>query len=153
MDLKELVHKLAVKYGTRDPFRIAKEMGFILIFAPLIEMRGFQQSIKRRRFIYINSELDEQQRSLVCAHELAHHLLHRDLNRMFMDRCTHMVSGKYENEANQFAVQLIYIDEELQPFLNRSITDAAAYMGVSLELARYRMSSVQPTDDIWFSEC
>lgn len=142
MDLKELVRKLIAKHETRDPFRIADEMGFITICTPLVEMRGFQQSAKRRRFIYINSKLDEQQQRLVCAHELAHHILHRDMNRMFMDRCTYMVSGKYENEANRFAVCLLYSDEELQPFLSRPTADAANYMGVSTILAGYRMEHV-----------
>ena len=90
---------LASKYGVRDPFLISRQMGIIIVTAPLVQMRGFQQRAKRRKFIYINSNLDEQQQRLVCAHELAHHLLHRGMNRIFMDHSTKMVTAKFEIEA------------------------------------------------------
>ncbi len=145
MDTRTLAGNIAAKHNTRDPFRIAEELGFIVVFAPLVEMRGFQQRSKRRNFIYINSSIDEPQQRLVCAHELGHHYCHRGMNRIFMDRNTAMIPGKYENEAHRFAVELLYADEDLQPFLPRPITDAAAYMGVPLPLAEYRMSTVEPT--------
>ena len=144
MSTKTVADGLARKHGTRDPFTIANEMGFIVVFAPLVDMRGFQQMAKRRRLIYINNELDKQQQRLVCAHELAHHLLHRGMNRIFMDQNTYMVAQRFETEANRFAVDLIYSDEELQPYLFRSCERAAAYMGVSNELAEYRMGEVVP---------
>lgn len=144
MDSKAIADGLSRKYDTRDPFIIAREMGFIVILAPLIQMRGFQQRAKRRRFIYINSELDEQQQRLVCAHELAHHLLHRGMNRIFMDQSTYVVTQKYENEANQFALELLYDDDDLQPYLSRDLDCAAAYMGVSRVLAEQRMKEVLP---------
>lgn len=144
MSTKTIADGLARKHGTRDPFTIANELGFIVVFAPLVDMRGFQQSAKRRRLIYINDELDEQQQRLVCAHELAHHLLHRGMNRIFMDQNTYMVTQRFETEANRFAVDLIYSDEELQPYKSRSHERAAAYMGVSNALAEYRMEEVMP---------
>ena len=61
MDSKALAARLSKKYDTRDPFRLADEMGFIVVFAPLVGMRGFQQRIKRQNIIYINDELDERQ--------------------------------------------------------------------------------------------
>ena len=145
MDTKALAQKVASKFHTRDPFCIAEALGMVLIFAPLVGMRGLRQCVHRRTVIYINSGLDEHQQRLVCAHELGHHFQHRGMNRVFMDRNTEMVAGKYENEAHRFALELLYTDEDLQPYLNRSITDAAAYMGVPLPLATYRMSTVQPT--------
>lgn len=150
MGIKTKADGLAKKYGTRDPFAISEEMGFIVVLAPLVQMRGFQQCAKRRRFIYINNDLDEQQQRIVCAHELAHHLLHRGLNRIFMDHSTEIVTQKFENEANRFAVCLLYSDDELQPFLSHSIEQAAAYMGVTYDLARYRMNQVVP--ELWAKE-
>lgn len=142
MDGKALAARLSKKYDTRDPFRLADEMGFIVVFAPLIEMRGFQQRIKRQNIIYINDGLDDRQQALVCGHEMGHHFMHRGMNRIFMNRNTQFVTQKYENEANLFSLELIYPDEDLQLFLNRSITDAAAYMGVSVQLATWRMQTV-----------
>lgn len=142
MDGKALAASLSRKYETRDPFRLADELGFIVVSAPLVDMRGFQQRVKRRNIIYVNSDLDAQQQDLVCGHEMGHCFLHRGLNRIFMNLNTQFVSQKFENEANLFSLELIYTDEELQPFLNRSITDAAAYMGVSVQLATWRMQTV-----------
>lgn len=147
MDTRALISRLSQKHGTRDPFRIAEELGFIIVAAPLVDIRGFQQRARRRNFIYINSELDEQQQRLVCAHELGHYFLHRSMNRIFMDHSTQMVTQKFENEAHHFSLELIYSDDELQPFLGRCVADAAAYMGVSEQLARYRMQQVEPA--IW----
>ncbi len=142
MDSKALAARLSKKYETRDPFRLADEIGFIVVFAPLVDMRGFQQHIKRQDIIYVNDTLDEQQQALVCGHEMGHHFLHRGMNRIFMNRNTQFVTQKFENEANLFSLELIYSDEDLQPFLNRSISDAATYMGVPVQLATRRMQTV-----------
>lgn len=142
MDSKALAARLSHKYETRDPFRLADELGFIVVSTPLVNMRGFHQRVKRQSIIYINSDLDDQQQDLVCGHEMGHHFLHRGLNRIFMNLNTQFVTQKYENEANLFSLELIYTDEDLQPFLSRSITDAAAYMGVSVQLATWRMQTV-----------
>jgi len=142
MDSKALAARLSKKYETRDPFRLADEIGFIVVFAPLIDMRGFQQHIKRQNIIYVNDTLDEQQQALVCGHEMGHHFLHIGMNRIFMNRNTQFVTQKFENEANLFSLELIYSDEDLQPFLNRSISDAASYMGVPVQLAMRRMQTV-----------
>ena len=144
MDSKALAARLSKKYDTRDPFRLADEMGFIVVFAPLVGMRGFQQRIKRQNIIYINDELDERQQALVCGHEMGHHFMHRGMNRIFMNLNTQFVTQKFENEANLFSLELIFADEDLQPSLNRSITDAATFMGVSVQLATWRMETVPP---------
>lgn len=142
--MKRLAERLVKRFGTRDPFRIAEELGYIIIYTPLVGVRGFYQYLKRCHIIYLDSELDEDTTRFVCAHELGHSLLHRGLNRIFMDTRTFLVSGRYETEANRFAVDLIYSDEELQPYLSRGCEYAAAYMKVDNELAAYRMGEVLP---------
>ncbi len=144
MDIKRLAERLVDKHGTRDPFRIAAELGYTIIYTPLVGVRGFYQYLKRCHIIYLDSELDEATARFVCAHELGHSFLHRGLNRIFMDTRTFIITGRYETEANQFAVDLIYSDDELQPYLSRSYERAAAYMGVSNALAEYRMREVVP---------
>lgn len=140
--VRALTARLAAKHRTRNPFLIAEELGFILVFAPLVEMRGFQQRVKRRNIIYINQDLDEHQQQLVCAHELGHHFLHRGMNRIFMDHSTQIVTQKFENEAHLFSLELLFSDDDLLPFLERPVSDAAAFMGVPTALATRRMRSV-----------
>ena len=50
--------------------------------------------------------------------------------------------NKLEVQANQFSVCMVYSDEELKPFMNRPICDAALYMGVPENLAEYRMKNI-----------
>lgn len=150
MDGKALAARLSKKYETRDPFRLADELGFIVVTMPLIDMRGFQQRVRRRNIIYVNSDLDEQQQDLVCGHEMGHCFLHQGLNRIFMNLNTQFVAQKFENEANLFSLELNYTDDELLPFLNRSVSEAAAYMGVSVQLATWRMQTVPiPQDECY----
>ena len=142
MEARVLAAKMAAKYGTRDPFRIAVEMGFIIVFAPLVDMRGFQQRAKRRNIIYINEELDEHQQRLVCAHELGHLLMHRGMNRIFMDHSTQIGTQKFENEAHMFSLELLFPDDVLLDFVSLPISDAAAFMGVPVPLAARRMETI-----------
>ena len=144
METRALAARLAAKHGTRDPFRIAEDMGFIIVFAPLVDMRGFQQRAKRRNIIYINDALDEHQQRLVCAHELGHHLMHRGMNRVFMDHSTQIVTQKFENEAHLFSLELLFPDDALLDFVSLPISDAAAFMGVPVPLATRRMQTIDP---------
>lgn len=147
MDIKRLAERLVRKFGTRDPYKIAEALGYTIIYTPLVGVRGFYQYLKRCHIIYLDSGLDDNTARFVCAHELGHSILHRGLNRIFMDTRTFIATGRYETEANRFALELIFSDEELQPFLSQSIDWAAAYMGVGYDLAKYRMEEVQPM--IW----
>ncbi len=142
MDSKRKANSLVRKFGTRDPFRIAKELGFIVLYTPMRGIRGFYQRVKRCHIIYIDNMLSEQDARFVCAHELGHAMLHRGTNRIFMDTHTHFAVGRYETEANHFAVDLLFGDDDLQDFLDQPIQVAADCMGVSNELAEYRMRSV-----------
>lgn len=153
MDTRGLVFELCKKYDTRDPLEIARQRNIIVQFEPLGGVYGYYSKSLRQQFIHINQELEPQTSQFTLCHELGHSVMHPDLSTPFLRANTMYSIDKLELQANHFALEMAYRDDELQPFLNRSITDAAAYMGVSLELARYRMSSVQPTDDIWFLEC
>lgn len=142
MDQKRIAESLVRKYGTRDPYRIAGAMGLLVIHAPMQGIRGFYQNVKRCEIIYIDSNLDEQQSRFVCAHEIGHALMHRGCNRIFMDTHTYFAVNRYEIEADHFAVDLLYDDDDLLPFLEHPVQLAADCMGVSVELAAYRLQSI-----------
>lgn len=144
MNTKRLADTLARKYGTRDPFQIARSLGYTIIYTPLVGVRGFYQYLKRCHIIYLDSSLDDNTARFVCAHELGHSLLHRGCNRIFMDTRTFVVTSRYETEANRFAIDLIYDDDDLQDLLELPMPTVARCLGVPQPLATYRMGSVQP---------
>ena len=143
MEPKRIAESLVRKFKTRDPFRIADELDYIVIRTPMKSIRGFYLRMKRRRIIYIDSNLTEQEACFVCAHEIGHALMHRGINRVFMDTNTYFPVNRQEIEASRFAVDLLFDDDDLRDFLEHPIRVAADCMGVSIELAEYRMRSVK----------
>lgn len=144
MGTKEIATDLSKQYGTRDPFVIVDALSYCTIYAPLVEMRGFYQYVEQCHVICIDSALNKRQARFVCAHELGHSLLHRGMNRIFMDAHTRMVASRYEKEADQFAVDLLFDDADLQGYLEWPVSTVAECLGISQELAAYRMGSVNP---------
>jgi len=140
-----LANSLANKYQTRNPFKLCDELDYLVLHVPLVKIRGFYQYVKRCHIIYINNNLDEREAAFVCAHEIGHSLLHKGINHFFMDKHTHFVTSRYEIEANKFAVDLLFDDYDLQELLERPITTVAECLGVSVQVAEYRMRAVPPS--------
>lgn len=139
----EIVASLVAKYRTRDPFELAAAMGRIIINAPLIGVRGFYQYVKRCHIIYLSDQLEDPERSLVCAHELGHSVLHAKLNTVFLDSRTHFVKAKYEDEADRFAMGLVFSDDKFFEYLYMPVPDIARALGVSEKMVLCRLQMVQ----------
>ena len=107
---------------TRDPFKIAKELGIIVVFRDdFDDLKGVYKIIKRIRFIFINADLSEDEQKTVCAHELGHDRLHRDLaeSGAFQDHSLYYdICCKPEYEANIFASELLIDDDEILDLIN-----------------------------------
>ncbi len=142
MDIKGLAEGICKKYNSRDPFEIAERRNIIVLYEPLGSIRGYYSKSLRQVFIHINQELNRQQALFTCGHELAHSILHPNTNTPFLRASTFFSVNKLEVQANQFSISMIYSDDELQPFLERSIYDVALYMGVPINLAEYRMRNI-----------
>jgi len=76
IEAKQMAQKLIARFQTNDPFKIAENLDYIVIFVPLHRIRGFHQYIKRNHIIYIDDSLDTEKQRWVCAHELGHIFLH-----------------------------------------------------------------------------
>ena len=76
--LSKVGSDLVRRYGTRDPFEIAKALGIEVLFCDNFgTLKGMYRVIKRNRFIFINQDLSEKMQRIVCAHEIGHDQLHR----------------------------------------------------------------------------
>ena len=109
--------KLIRKYGTRDPFLLAGEKGAeIMLRDDFGRLKGAFSLMLNVPFIFINNNLSDEMKRIVCAHELGHALLHRQLCRN-MDGQTIQeyeifdIRSAAEYEENIFAAELL-IDEQ-----------------------------------------
>lgn len=108
MGIVQLVGSTIAEHETRDPFSICQNLEIIVQRHPLVDLRGYCRYSNGRPVITLHNELTKQAERFVCAHELGHYMLHKRINRVFMDSYTYMEPGRYENEADKFAVQLLF---------------------------------------------
>lgn len=130
------------KYGGRDIFTTAENSGACVWRRHLGKLKGFYICENGRRYIILNEELDERTAAVVCAHELGHDMLHRELssagireNTLFLD------SNKTEREANLFAACMLIPDKAILSELEycNNIEMLAYELGVPVELVEYKL--------------
>lgn len=141
MKIHSLAESIVKKYQTRNPFDIIKEKNAILVYAPLIDVRGFYQYFQRNHIIYINENLPDHEQEFVCAHELGHMLLHKRANAVYMDTRTCFNTNKYEIEANQFAMNLLIPDEIILENCNLTTEQLSRILGYERALIELRLKS------------
>lgn len=119
--LSQVGNDLVKRYGTRDPFCIAKELGIIVLddcdnFGPL---KGMYRIIKRNRFIFLNKDLSPEMKRIVCAHELGHDQLHRHLaaSAGLQEFSLYDMRTKPEYEANIVAAEILLDTNEVLEYI------------------------------------
>ena len=66
--------------GTRNPMKIASEIGVMLRYSEeLDKLLGLYTYRWKHRIILLNDKMEEIMARMVCAHELGHDALHRDI--------------------------------------------------------------------------
>ncbi|WP_346208370.1 ImmA/IrrE family metallo-endopeptidase [Caldifermentibacillus hisashii] len=115
-NFQEEISKLVKKHDTNDPFKLARSLGIVILFYDLGQTYGFFRTYKRVKTIVINNQLDEWLKRYVCAHELGHAIIHSDLNTAFLKKNTFYSIGRIEREANEFAVNLLLYDKNLEEY-------------------------------------
>lgn len=143
-----LAVSLRDKYFTHDPFQIAEAMGIELLFHPLGEhLKGYFFYHSKVRIIVINQELPIELQRVVCAHELGHSLLHKELatQNNFQDFSLFDITAKPEYEANLFAAELLLPDDEVMAHLldGVSLYAIASELYVPPELLSFKLRILQ----------
>lgn len=110
-DVKRLVAYYVKKYETRNPFRLAEYLNVFVHVGPLGSRAGCYMFLKNHKCIFLNEDLNEQERMLVMAHELAHSIMHRKENCYFIRNKTLLLTSEVETEANMFAAELLIPDD------------------------------------------
>ena len=136
------VKHLIQKYGTRNPGKLAKELKITIIKRPFKKTMGFFKKDLRRKFIIVNSNLDEFVQRLVIAHELGHALLHSSNQTSYIHEYTLFPRGRVEIEANKFAAELLIDEKDIDKCYleNICINQLAYYYGVPEQLIKYKFN-------------
>lgn len=107
---------LIKKYHTRNPFEIADRLGVEVIMTDsLKKLKGFYRVVKRNRYIILNSKNSARMNRIVCAHELGHDQLHRELAKddSLNEFTLYDMASRTEYEANVFAANLLLDDNNV----------------------------------------
>ena len=114
--LYRIGEKLVSAANSRDPFQIADALGIqIQMVRDFTVLKGVYMILSNVPWIFINDNLDEMMKRIVCAHEIGHHVLHQDLVRETVLQEFHMFArrNRPEYEANVVAAEILLPDREV----------------------------------------
>lgn len=129
-NIKTEVKILKQKYNTNDPFEICHMLGIWVYVMPLGKIEGHYTYAKRKKVFFINEDLTDIKKSLCCAHELGHALLHTKSNVYFNSSNTFFIQSKLENQANEFAAELCIDDNLLKEYEGYSLNKVSECTGI-----------------------
>ncbi len=133
------------QYGTRDPFTLAREMHIELLVRELGTLKGFYKDVYGTPFIFLSRHLSRGEATLVCAHELGHHLLHRQFAAFgFEEVSVFSPASRREYEANLFAAELLLDAKEVFDAARAGCTAAqiAAELGADVRLVELKLATM-----------
>lgn len=134
--IKNKVGQLTKTYKTNNPFELATAMNIKVYQWDLnSEIMGFYKYIRRNRFIFININLVDEDKTFTCSHELGHAVLHTKVNTPFLRANTFYSIDKIEREANEFAVNLLLYDKNLKDYQTKF--DVLRENGIPYEMERF----------------
>ena len=128
LEIVQTANRLVDTLGTRDPHRIARELGIEVVPVDFKRQRGAYKVLMRNRFIFIKNDLHPVMESIVMLHEIGHDILHRKeavkAGGFKEFNIFNMQESRMEYEANVFASQVSLDDEEIleYTFTNTSST-------------------------------
>lgn len=130
------IRQLIRKYKTNDPFELAERLNITVWYRDLGRgTRGLYMRKLRRRYIVIHEGLDDPWKRFVCAHELGHDRLHPGLSRFWLDEYSFFHAGKFERQANKFAIRLLTAGD--YPSRGETIKEFLQRHNVPAEMARF----------------
>lgn len=144
--LSRVGRDLVKRFHTRDPFRIAKELGIEVLFCgDFGQLKGMYRVIQRNRFIFLNRELSPQMQRIVCAHELGHDQLHRNLAKgnALQEFMLYDMTARPEYEANVVASEILLDTDELLEYVYHcgyTAAQIASVMDTDVNLVAFKIA-------------
>lgn len=101
------VRNLIEKYNTRNPYKLCEKLDITIKYTDLGDIKGYFKKVLRNKYIVINENLDEYSKKIVLCHELGHALMHSSKKILLMKENFYRYTPELENEANQFAAEIL----------------------------------------------
>ena len=139
------------EYGTGDPFALAREMHIEILVRELGTLKGFYKDVYGAPFIFLSRRLTRGEARLVCAHELGHHLLHRQFAAFgFEEVSVFSPASRREYEANLFAAELLLDTREMFDAARAGYTaeQIAAALGADVRLVTLKLSAMGISENL-----
>ena len=127
------------KYNTRNPFELARYLNVQVVSGDMGSRAGCYMFLKNHKCIFLNDNLDENEKMLVMAHELGHAIMHRKENCYFIRNKTFLLTSTNEIEANKFAMELLISDEFLTEHSRYTIEQLSRMTGYHQKLFELRL--------------
>lgn len=140
-----LANRYIKKYATRDPFELASHLGInIMMREDFTNLKGLYRVICKNRFIFINANLPKHIQNIVCAHELGHDQLHRNLSKSkaLQEFMLYDMVSQPEYEANLFACSLLLSDDDILYYATQGYDtkQIASALGTDVNLVHIKLN-------------
>lgn len=121
LEIVQTANNLVRDLRTRDPHKIARELGIEIIPMNYKRQRGAYKVLLRNRFIFIKNDLHPVMENIVLLHEIGHDVLHRKeavkAGGFKEFNIFNMQESRMEYEANVFVSQVSLDDEEILEYI------------------------------------
>lgn len=122
-EIIETANRMVADVGTRDPYKMARELGINIIPMNFKRQRGAYKVTMRNRFIFISQNLHPVMENIVMLHEIGHDTFHRNeavKAGVFKEfSIFDMRESRMEYEANIFTAQVSLDDDEILEYIAR----------------------------------
>ncbi len=123
MEIIKKADKLVADVGSRNPHKIARELGIEIMSFPFKRQKGAYKVIMRNRFIFIKDNLHPVMENIVLFHEIGHDTFHREeaiRTGGFKEfNIFDMRESRMEYEANVFTAQVTLPDDEILDYIEQ----------------------------------
>lgn len=125
-EIVKIVNKLIDRCGTRDPYKVAKELGINIIYRDFEKQRGAYKVILKNRFVFLKNGMHPVVEQIVLWHEIGHDVLHRQeavaVGGFKEFNIFDMRENRMEYEANIFASQASLPDDTIRKAVSSRYT-------------------------------
>ncbi len=145
----EKADKLFLKFGTRDAYKLANDLGIAVSEQPFVKQKGVYKVIDKHRFIFIKEDLDPITKSIVLLHEIGHDQLHRReairIGGFHEFNIFDMRGIRMEYEANIFAANISLPDDEVLELVYRGydVAQVASTLNSDINLVALKIADLK----------